>query len=165
MGGHGDAEHFFSINDFAAHLNGATCETCCTYNMLKLTQHLFEWAPDAREMDFYERALYNDILASQDPATGMFVYFMSMQPGGFKTYSTPHDSFWCCVGSGMENHTRYGEAIYSHSRYSLQYVNLFIPSELTWREKNLTVRQETTFPKSDSTRLDVQVQPAGELLR
>ena len=152
MGGHGDAEHFFPVPDFARHLAGATCETCCTYNMLKLTRHLFEWSPDAAAMDFYERALYNDILASQDPETGMFVYFMSLQPGGFKTYSTAQDSFWCCVGSGMENHARYGDAIYFHNDSSL-YVNLFIPSELTWREKNLLVRQETKFPESDSTRL------------
>ena len=152
IGGNGDAEHFFPIKDFARHVDAATCETCCTYNMLKLSRHLFEWSPDAGIMDFYERALYNDILASQDPETGMFVYLMSLQPGGFKTYSTPQDSFWCCVGSGMENHARYSEAIYFHDDNSL-YVNLFIPSELAWREKKLVLRQETRFPESDSTRL------------
>ncbi len=152
IGGNGDAEHFFPTNDFARHVDAATCETCCTYNMLKLSRHLFEWSPNAVVMDFYERALYNDILASQDPETGMFVYLMSLEPGGFKTYSTPHDSFWCCVGSGMENHARYGDAIYFHEAGSL-YVNLFIPSELTWRDKHLVLRQETKFPESDSTRL------------
>jgi uncharacterized protein len=155
IGGHADAEHFFPIKDFSRHVGAATCETCCTYNMLKLSQHLFAWVPDAVFMDFYERALYNDILASQDPETGMFVYLMSLKPGGFKTYSTPHDSFWCCVGSGMENHARYGDAIYFHDDASL-YVNLFIPSELNWREKNLVLRQETKFPESDSTRLTFQ---------
>ena len=155
IGGNGDSEHFFPVTDFAHHLDGATCETCCTYNMLKLTKHLFEWSPDAGEMDFYERALYNDILASQDPETGMFVYLMSLKPGLFKTYSTPHDSFWCCVGTGMENHARYSDAIYFHNDTSL-YVNLFIPSELSWHEKHLALRQETQFPESDSTRLTFQ---------
>ncbi len=97
IGGNGDNEHFFPTNQFSRHLSAAAAETCCTYNMLKLTRHLFEWHPSAVAMDFYERALYNDILASQDPETGMFVYLMSLNPGGFKTYSTPEDSFWCCV--------------------------------------------------------------------
>jgi hypothetical protein len=101
-------------------------------------------------MDFYERALYNDILASQDPETGMFVYLMPLKPGGFKTYSTPEDSFWCCVGTGMENHARYGDTIYFHDADAL-YVNLFIASELSWPEKKIIVRQETKFPESDTT--------------
>ena len=108
-----------------------TTETCNTYNMLKLTEHLFAWAPSVETMDFYERALYNQILASQDPCTGMFAYFISMKPGHFKTYSTPDDSFWCCVGTGMENHAKYGDTIYFHNDNSL-FVNLFIPSTLNW---------------------------------
>jgi DUF1680 family protein len=155
IGGNGDREGFFGTNHFADHLSGATAETCCTYNMLKLTRHLFEWQPDATEMDFYEEALYNDILASQDPETGMFVYLMSLKPGGFKTYSTPENSFWCCVGTGMENHAKYGDTIYFHDEQSL-WVNLFIPSELTWPEKNVVVRQETKFPEADTTRLTFQ---------
>ncbi len=157
IGGNGDREHFFPTNDFAKHLTAETDETCCTYNMLKLTRHLFEWSPDAATMDFYERALYNHILASQDPDTGMFAYFMSLKPGHFKTYSTPQDSFWCCVGTGMENHAKYGDTIYFHGANSL-YVNLFIPSELSWPEKNLVVRQETTFPESDVTRLNFKTE-------
>jgi uncharacterized protein len=153
IGGNGDREHFFPTNDFARHLSAETAETCCTYNMLKLTRHLFEWSPDAAEMDYYERALYNHILASQDPDTGMFAYFMSFKPGHFKTYSTPEDSFWCCVGTGMENHAKYGDTIYFHNDNSL-FVNLFIASELSWPEKNLVIRQETTFPESDITRLN-----------
>lgn len=150
IGGNGDNEHFFPTNNFARHLDAATCETCCTYNMLKLTLHLFAWSPSATDMDFYERALYNDILASQDPDTGMFVYLMSLQPGGFKTYSTRDNSFWCCVGTGMENHSRYGQAIYLHDDGSL-YVNLFIASELSWPDKGLVVRQDTKFPDQDTT--------------
>ncbi|HTV61963.1 MAG TPA: beta-L-arabinofuranosidase domain-containing protein [Verrucomicrobiae bacterium] len=153
IGGNGDNEHFFPVNNFARHLSPATAESCCTYNMLKLTRHLFEWSPDATEMDFYERALYNDILASQDPETGMFVYLMSLKPGHFKTFSTPTDSFWCCVGTGMENHSKYGDTIYFHDDQSL-FLNLFIPSELSWPEKGLVVRQETQFPASNQTKLE-----------
>ncbi len=162
IGGHGDREHFFPTNDFAKHLSAETAETCCTYNMLKLTRHIFEWSPNATEMDFYERALYNDILASQDPDTGMFVYLMSLKPGHFKTYSTPDNSFWCCVGTGMENHAKYGDTIYFHGDDSL-YVNLFIASELTWPEKNLAVRQETKFPESDVTQLNFKCKKPTQL--
>ena len=162
IGGHSDNEHFFPTNDFAKHLSVETAETCNTYNMLKLTRHIFEWQPDAVTMDFYERALYNDILASQDPDTGMFTYFMSLKPGHFKTYSKPDISFWCCVGTGMENHAKYGDTIYFHGDNSL-FVNLFIPSELSWPEKKVVVRQETKFPESDTTLLNVQAQTPTQL--
>ena len=152
IGGDSDREHFFPVTDFARHLSPETAETCNTYNMLKLTRHLFEWSPDAVTMDFYERALYNDILASQDPEEGMFVYLMSLKPGHFKTYSTPEHSFWCCVGTGMENHAKYGDTIYFHNDREL-FLNLYIPSELSWQEKGLVVRQETRFPAQDTTRL------------
>ncbi len=117
--------------------------------MLKLTRELFALEPDAEKMDFYERALYNHILGSQDPETDMFTYFMSLKPGHFKLYSTPEDSFWCCVGTGMENHSKYGDTIYFHNDDTL-WVNLFIASELTWPEKGISVRQETKFPESDT---------------
>jgi hypothetical protein len=155
IGGDSDHEHFFSTNDFAKHLSTDTCETCNTYNMLKLTRELFALEPDATKMDFYERGLYNHILASQDPETGMFVYLMSLKPGHFKSYSTPEDSFWCCVGTGMENHSKYGDSIYFHGADSL-YVNLFIASDLSWPEKNLVVRQETQFPEKDFTVLKIK---------
>ncbi len=162
IGGHSDREHFFPTNDFAKHLSAETAETCNTYNMLKLTRHIFEWQPSATAMDFYERALYNDILASQDPEQGMFVYLMSLKPGHFKTYSTPENSFWCCVGTGMENHAKYGDTIYFHNDDSL-FVNLFIPSELSWPEKGLVVRQETKFPESDATILNFQTPTPTQL--
>jgi DUF1680 family protein len=152
IGGHSDSEHFFPLADFARHLTPVTAETCNTYNMLKLTGHLFAWQPAARTMDFYERALLNHILASQDPRTGMMIYFATLKPGHFKSYNTPNDSFWCCTGTGVENHARYGELIYAHSAAAL-YLNLFIAAELTWQEKGLVVRQETKFPESDATRL------------
>jgi uncharacterized protein len=156
IGGHSDDEHFFPVGDFCQHLSPVTAETCNTYNMLKLTAHLFAWEPSAATMDFYERALYNHILASQDPRTGMFTYFVSMKPGHFKTYSTPEDSFWCCVGTGMENHARYGEEIYAHDDASL-YVNLFIASELAWSGRGLVLRQETAFPEQPTAHLRLQL--------
>src|ERR1022692_4165129 len=136
------------------HLGANTAETCNTYNMLKLTEHLFGWDPKADYADFYERALYNDILASQEPKLGMFTYFMSLKPGLFKTFSTPFDSFWCCVGTGMENHTKYGEAIYFHGGDDL-YVNLFIPSALAWKEVGFSMEQRTDYPAGNRTELTV----------
>jgi DUF1680 family protein len=150
IGGHSDHEHFFPTNEFARHLSPETAETCNTYNMLKLTRELFALRPDAAKMDFYERGLYNDILASQDPDTGMMTYFMSLKPGHFKIYSTPENSFWCCTGTGMENHAKYADTIYFHDANSL-WVNLFIASELNWAEKGISVRQETKFPERDTT--------------
>ena len=152
IGGNSDYEHFFPVDRFSKHLSPATAETCNTYNMLKLTRHLFAWEPAPRLMDFYERALYNHILGSQDPETGMMLYFASLKPGHFKVYNTPTDSFWCCTGTGVENHAKYADTIYWHGADTL-YVNLFIPSELTWKEKGVVIRQETKFPESDTTRL------------
>lgn len=147
-------EHFFDTNQFSKYLNGYTGETCCTYNMLKLSRHLFCWHPDARVADYYERALYNHILGQQDPQTGMVCYFLPLLSGAHKVYSTPEQSFWCCVGSGFENHAKYAEAIYYRSDKGL-YVNLFIPSELRWEEKGITLRQTTEFPVEETTRLSI----------
>ncbi|HJQ35088.1 MAG TPA: beta-L-arabinofuranosidase domain-containing protein [Pyrinomonadaceae bacterium] len=156
-GGNGDNEHFFPPADFLKHLSSAkTMETCCTYNMLKLTRGLFTQEPAAVYADYYERALYNSILASQDPDTGMMTYFQPTRPGYLKLYCTPTDSFWCCTGSGMENHAKYGDSIYFRGEGAL-YVNLFIPSTLSWKEKGLTVTQTTRFPEEDTTRLRVNV--------
>ena len=162
IGGDSDNEHFFPIADFSRHLSVATDETCNTYNMLKLTEHIFDWDPDFAAMDFYERGLYNQILASQDPDSGMVTYFVPMKAGHFKTYSTPDNSFWCCLGTGMENHAKYGEEIYLHDDQAL-YVNLFIPSELVWRERGLTLRQETKFPGEPLTRLRIGARQAEAL--
>lgn len=162
IGGHSDREHFFPVTDFAHHLSAETAETCNTYNMLKLTEHLYDWDGQARWMDFYERGLYNHILASQDPARGMFVYLMALESGDFKTYSTPENSFWCCVGTGMENHAKYAEAIYAHDADVL-FVNLFISSELSWPQKQISLRQETRFPEEDRTRLIISSAAPVEL--
>jgi len=155
MGGLSDKERFFPEDQASEHLSFQTAETCVSYNMLKLTEHLFEWKPMVAYGDYYEKALYNHILASQEPQHGMFTYFIPLKPGSFRTYSTPEDSFWCCVDTGMENHTKYGEAIYFHDDSNL-YVNLFIPSVLTWKERKFTLRQETGYPDGDRTELIIQ---------
>jgi DUF1680 family protein len=162
IGGNSDGEFFFSPNAASEHLSTATAETCNTYNMLRLTERLFGWQPQVEYADFEERALYNHILASQEPKQGMFTYFMSLKPGHFKTYSTPHDSFWCCVGSGMENHSKYGAAIYFHSSDAL-YVNLFIPSVLRWQERGLELQQKTRYPNENRTSLTVTKAPTAPL--
>ena len=154
-GGNGDGEHFFPPAEFAKHLQSAkTMETCCIHNMLRLTRALFQSAPSVAYADYYERALYNGILASQDPASGMMTYFQATRPGYVKLYCTPADSFWCCTGSGMENHAKYGDSIYFHDATAL-YVNLFMASELNWHAKNLRVTQTTGFPDEDVTRLTI----------
>ena len=152
-------EHFRAPGTEAKFLNWDSCETCVTYNMLKLTRHLFGWRPDAKTMDYYERALYNHILGSQDPASGGVTYFYSLKPGHFKTYSRPTDAMWCCVGTGIENHSKYGDTIYYHNDDTL-WVNLFIPSQLDWKAKGVTVRQVTAFPRQDTTTITVSAKKA-----
>lgn len=146
IGGNSIGEHFGPINKET--LGTTTAETCNTYNMLKLTECLFRWSHQSEYMDYYERALYNHILASQDPDSGMKTYFVSTQPGHFKVYCSPDSSFWCCTGTGMENPARYTRNIYYKENNDL-YVNLFIASELTIDENKLKIRQETDFPNSD----------------
>jgi DUF1680 family protein len=154
-GGNSDGERFGPPDKLNNRLSENTSETCNTYNMLKLTRHLFEWHAAAEYADYYERALYNHILASQDPNDGMVCYYVPLKAGSQKVYSKPFDSFWCCVGTGMENHAKYGEAIYFHNNDAL-WVNLFIPSELTWREKRLSLRQETRYPEAERVSFSVK---------
>lgn len=162
-GGNGDNEHFFPINEFTRHLSSAkTMETCCSYNMLRLTRLLFANEPNTAYGDYYEKTLYNAILASQDPDTGMMTYFQSTRPGYLKLFCTPFDSFWCCTGTGIENHAKYGDSIYFRGttdgpQRDALYVNLFVPSTLDWRKKGVSLRQITSFPESGKTRLEIKV--------
>ena len=133
----------------ANRLSEGTCETCNTYNMLKLTRHLFQTDPKSRYADYYERALYNQILASQNPDDGMVCYMSPMSSGSRKTFSLPFDSFWCCVGTGMENHAHYGEFIYFTDGGNEVFVNLYIPSTFDWEAQGVTLEQKTEFPYSD----------------
>ncbi|MGK9124472.1 glycoside hydrolase family 127 protein [Olivibacter sp. SA151] len=154
-GGNSHKEKFIQDDKLAENLTGYTQETCNTNNMLKLTRHLFTWKADPKYADFYERALYNHILGQQDPETGMVAYFLPLLPGAHKVYSTPENSFWCCVGTGFENHTKYVEGIYYHKEDHL-FVNLFIPSTLTWKKNGVILTQETAFPEEDKVHFTVK---------
>jgi uncharacterized protein len=154
FGGNSDRENFFPIGDAWQHLSAGSAETCCTYNMLKLTNHYFCWNGSMEAADFYERAVINHILGSQDPATGGMTYYFSLQPGHFKTFSSQWDSCWCCDGTGMENHAKYSRGIYYHDADTL-WVNLYLASQLHWRAKGLTIRQYTRFPESNGVRLQI----------
>ena len=152
IGGNSVREHFHPAEDFSSMLTSEQGpETCNTYNMLRLTKMLYQTSGDSRYMDYYERALFNHILSTIDPVQGGFVYFTPMRSGHYRVYSQPQTSFWCCVGSGMENHARYGEMIYAHSGEDELYVNLFIPSLLQWGKVN--VEQQTAFPEEEATSL------------
>ena len=155
-GGTSNREHWHSDPDrLADQLGDHTQETCCTYNMLKLTKHLFTWDPQARYGDYYERALVNSILSTQNPRTGMMMYFVPLAAGRHKMFNQPNASFWCCTGTGLENHGRYGEAVYFHKGDRL-YVNLFLATELDWQAKGVRIRQESAFPDADTTSLRIQ---------
>ena len=163
IGGNSVREHFHPSDNFTSMLNDVQGpETCNTYNMLRLTKMLYQNSgdvdnsnkPDPRYVDYYERALYNHILSSQEPDKGGFVYFTPMRPGHYRVYSQPETSMWCCVGSGLENHTKYGEFIYAHQQDTL-YVNLFIPSQLNWKEQGVTLTQETLFPDDEKVTLRI----------
>jgi DUF1680 family protein len=150
-GGNSVREHFNPLNDFSGMITSVEGpETCNSYNMLKLTKLFYESEGMSRYVDYYEKTLYNHILSSQHPGDGGFVYFTPMRPGHYRVYSKPETSFWCCVGSGLENHAKYNELIYAHKGDHL-YLNLFIPSRLHWTEKAMTFEQKTDFPEKDKT--------------
>ena len=129
-------------------------ESCNSNNMLKLTEDLFRYNPQAKYIDYYERTLYNHILSTQHPVHGGYVYFTPLRPRHYRVYSAPNEAMWCCVGTGMENHGQYNRLIYTHRNDSL-WLNLFIASELNWKAKGVAIRQETTFPYTEKTRLTV----------
>ena len=161
IGGNSVREHFHPADDFSSMLTSEQGpETCNTYNMLRLTKMLYETSADTHYMDYYERALYNHILSTVNPIQGGFVYFTPMRSGHYRVYSQPQTSFWCCVGSGMENHARYGEMIYSHGGADNLYVNLFIPSELTWGKTLIT--QTNRFPAEEATTITVNPKKPAE---
>lgn len=158
IGGNSRSEHFPAAADYQSyveHREGP--ESCNTNNMLKLTQFLFKMDPRAEYADFYERAMYNHILSTQHPEHGGYVYFTSMRPGHYRVYSQPNSGMWCCVGTGMENHGKYGEFIYTHDGKEKLYVNLFVASRLNWKENGATFTQETQFPYEESSRIIVSL--------
>jgi uncharacterized protein len=158
FGGNSVREHFNAADDFSSMvLSREGPETCNTYNMLRLTALLYRLDPQPRYADYYERALFNHILSSQHPRHGGFVYFTPIRPRQYRVYSRPGQCFWCCVGSGMENHGKHGLFVYAHDERSLT-VNLFIASEVRWQERGLVLRQETAFPDAETTRLSLKLE-------
>lgn len=156
FGGNSVQEHFNPVNDFSKMITSPQGpETCNTYNMLKLTRMLYQTSGNPKYMDYYERALYNQILSSENLEKGGFVYFTPIRPRHYRVFSQPQTSFWCCVGTGMENHSKYGETIYAHTKNDLL-VNLFIPSKLNWEEKGITLVQQNCFPDKDQTSLIIK---------
>lgn len=156
LGGNSRKEFFppaAACMDFINDVEGP--ESCNTYNMLKLTEVLFRMNPQANYADFYEKAMFNHILSTQHPEHGGYVYFTPARPRHYRVYSAPNEAMWCCVGSGMENHGKYGEFVYSHSNDSL-FVNLFVASELNWKAKKVVLRQETSFPNEEGTKLVIK---------
>jgi DUF1680 family protein len=161
IGGNSDGEMFTATNRLGQ-MGPNTTETCNTYNMLKLTRHLFCWEPRAEYADYYEKALCNHILASQNPESGMMCYYVPLRAGSRKNFNRPNDDFWCCTGTGVENHGKYGDSLYFHNDDQL-YVNQFIGSELDWKEKGLQVRQESRFPEEEQSRLTLHCAQAVAL--
>jgi DUF1680 family protein len=151
-GGNGDNEYFGPEDKLRNRLDEGTTESCNVYNMLKLSEHLFEWDASANVADFYERALFNHILATQNPETGNVTYNLSLDMGGFKDFQDPY-WFTCCIGTGMENHSKYGRNIFYHNDKDL-YVFQFIASELNWHEKGIILTQKTSYPEEQGTHFE-----------
>lgn len=163
-GGNSSGEYLSTANKLSDRLTHSTCETCNTYNMLKLSQHLYEWSNDPRYLDYYEKALYNHILASQHPKTGMTCYFVPLAMGTQKDFCDKYNSFSCCMGSGFENHSKYGRAIYSHSADNdALYIDLYIPSVLTWKEKGMKLKMETAYPENGQVSIKITEGTAQKL--
>jgi len=150
-------------HELKANISSAEC--CCVYNMMKLTRHLYGWTGDPRYFDYYERVMLNHRVGTIQPKTGHTQYYLSLYPGAWKTFNTEDQSFWCCTGSGVEEYSKLNDSIYWHDGEGL-YVNLFIPSELNWKEKGLHLRQETKFPEQQGTSLLITAnQPAAIPIR
>lgn len=159
IGGNSDREYFQQPNSISKYITEQTCESCNTYNMLKLTRHLFAWSPSSHFFDYYERAHLNHMLAHQNPRTGMFAYMIPLMSGRAREYSSEFNDFWCCVGSGIESHSKHGESIYWKSGDAL-FVNLYIPSTLDWREKNAKFELATEYPLGEDIRFSITDLPA-----
>lgn len=156
MGGNSTGEHFFAPEEFERRieLNGGP-ESCNSVNMLRLTEILYRVYAEVEKVDYYEKVLFNHILANYDPDQGMCVYYTSMKPGNYKIYGTKYDSFWCCTGTGFEQASKFAQMIYAHTEEDL-YVNLFIPSTVHWQERGVKVTQTTKFPDEDSTEFTIE---------
>jgi hypothetical protein len=153
IGGNGDREYFFEPDAISTHITEQTCEHCATYNMLKLTEHLFAWGPDGSLMDYYERAHLNHVMAAHKPENGGFTYMTPLMTAAPRDWSDPKDDpFWCCVGTGMESHSKHGVAIFAQGGDALL-VNLYIPATARWAKRGALVDLDTRYPFEPEVKL------------
>ncbi len=161
-GGTSNGEGWYSdAGDMSKQLGTSAEECCCSYNMMKLSRHLFAWTGDSKYMDYYERLLFNVRLGTQDP-NGMLMYYVSLAPRGWKTFGNAYDAMWCCTGSGIEEYSKLNDSIYFHDTNSI-YVNQFIASEVNWKEKGLKLIQDTSFPESGNTILTIEAKTPTQM--
>jgi DUF1680 family protein len=160
-GGTSDGEGWQAPGKLAKQLGPAAEECCCSYNMLKLSRHVYGWTVDPKVMDYYERLMFNVRLGTQDK-NGMLMYYVPLKPGKWKTFGTEYGAFWCCTGTGVEEYAKSNDSIYFHDADSV-YVNLFIGSEVSWPEKGVTLVQDTNFPREEGTTLTVQTHKSREM--
>ena len=163
-GGTSNREFWHPTSQLSHQLGPSAEECCCSYNMMKLSRHIFGWTADPHAIDYYERLLFNVRLGTQDP-DGMLMYYVSLQPGRWKTFGTHYHSFWCCTGTGVEEYAKTNNTIYFHDRRNL-YVNLFAASEVDWPQRKFGLVQDTNFPEEEGTTLTVRAErPVGLGLR
>lgn len=159
-GGNSEWEHFGEPKMLTGARTNCNCETCNTYNMLKLARGLFQVTGDKKYLDFYEGTYWNAIVSSQNPKTGMSMYFQPMATGYFKVFSRPFDNFWCCTGTGMENFTKLNDSIY-YKRDDVLYVAMYISSVLKDELQGLDVIMETSLPKKPTVRIVIRKESEG----
>jgi DUF1680 family protein len=155
IGGNSDREYFFAPDAISKHITEQTCEHCNSYNMLRLTRHLFSWRPDGALFDYFERTHFNHVMSQQHPVTGMFTYMTPLMSGAAREFSKPTEDFWCCVGSGMESHAKHGESIFWEG-YGALLVNLYIPARARWRARGAQLALETAYPLSGDATLTIE---------
>ena len=161
FGGNSRREHFPTKENCIDYINDIDGpESCNTYNMLKLTEDLNRVKPNGMYGDFYETAMFNHILSAQHPQHGGYVYFTPARPRHYRNYSAPNEAMWCCVGTGMEDHGKYGQFVWTHDKGvkaedDALYVNLFVASELNWKDRKMVIRQQTAFPYAESSVVEV----------
>jgi DUF1680 family protein len=164
IGGNSVREHFHRSEDFGPMLlDEQGPETCNSYNMLELTRLRFERTGDATLLDLTERTMLNHVLSTQHPDHGGLVYFTSLRPGHYRVYSQPEESMWCCVGTGMENHARYGDMVFAHEDRHALLVNLYVPAELEWAETGVHAVVDTDLPHTGTATVTLTVDEPTEL--
>lgn len=166
-GSNSQAEHFHDPDGLYAMAaesgvrgNAETSETCNEYNMLKLARELFRVTREVKYADFYENTFINTVLGSQNPETGMTIYFQPQGAGYEKIYNLPFTEFWCCTGTGMENFSKLGDSMYFTGDGSI-WVNMFFSSSFTDPQSNVTLTQTANLPSKDTVSFTVQAADGG----